>query len=197
MMLVLDLSLMVVYLGIFCFRALIQGKGVKVFDVVQSVFVLAVGFGGAVRIASTTGQGSGALGWTALFAALIFYSIAFTVVRTRLGRGRGFFYFASLGLIFLFLGSQVVAHGPWLSWSWLVLGMVMAILGSRFNRVTLRTHSVIYLFLASIHTGMLASALDAFAAPATSAWQPSWPGRHPQRGRRPVLLFPLRSQART
>ncbi len=171
-MLILDLALLVVYLGFFCFRALVQGKGVKVFDVVQSVFVLAVGFGGAVRIAKTTGQGADALGWTALIAAMAFYSIAFTVVRSRLGRGRGFFYFASLALIFLFLGSQVVAHGSWLSWSWLVLGLGMALLGSRFDRVTLRTHSVIYLILASFHTGMLTSALDAFVGSASSSWQP-------------------------
>lgn len=172
LMLALDLALMVVYLGFFCFRALVQGKGVKVFDVIQSAFVLAIGFGGAVHIAGTTGHGSGALGWTALIAAVVFYSIAFTVVRSRLGRGRGFFYFASLGLIFLFLGSQVMAHGAWLSWTWLVLGIVMALLGSRFDRVTLRTHSVIYLFLASIQTGMLGSALDAFAGSASSPWQP-------------------------
>lgn len=171
-MLALNLALIVVYLGAFSVRALAQGRGVKVFDVVQSVFVLGVGFGGAVRIANTTGQGAGALGWTALVAAAAFYSIAFTFVRSRLGRGRGFFYFASLGLIFLFMGSQVIAHGPWLSWSWLVLGLVMAVLGSRFDRVTLRTHSVIYLILASFHTGMLASTLDAFVGSAGSAWQP-------------------------
>jgi hypothetical protein len=171
-MLALDLSLMAVYLGLFCYRALVKGKGVKAFDVIQSGLVLLVGFGGAVRIANTTGQGAGVLGWTALVAAVAFYSIAFTFVRNRLGRGRGFFYFASLALVFLFLGSQVIAHGPWLAWIWLALGLVMAILGSLFNRVTLRAHSIIYLVLASINTGLLAFAMDAFAASANSAWHP-------------------------
>lgn len=169
-MLALDLLLLVVYLGFFCSRALVWGKGVKVFDVMQSLFALAVGFGGAVHIAQATGTGESALGWTALVAALGFYTIAFTVVRSRLGRGRGFFYFASLGLVFLLLGGRTVAHGSWLSWSWLALGLLMAILGSRFDRVTLRTHSAIYLTLASIQTGMMGLILDAFTASANSTW---------------------------
>jgi len=169
-MLALDLALLVGYLGFFCYRALVQGRGVRVFDVVQSAFVLAVGFGGALRIANATGKGVAVLGWSALVAAVAFYAVAFTIVRSRLGRGRGFFYFASLALVFLFLGSQVVAQGPWLSWIWLVLGLLMAVFGSRFDRVTLRYHSVIYLVLASIQTGLLAAALDAFVGKATSPW---------------------------
>lgn len=171
-MLALDLALMVVYLVIFCYRALVQGKGVKVFDVVQSAFVLAVGFGGAVFISNATGHGADGLGWIALLAAVAGYSVAFTVVRTRLGRGRGFFYFASLALIFLLLGSLVVAHGPRLAWCLAVLGLLMAILGRRFDRVTLRVHSVIYLLLAAFQSGMMAASLDAFAGSADSPWHP-------------------------
>jgi hypothetical protein len=171
-MLALDLALLLVYLGIFSYRALVQGKGVKVFDVAQSAFVLAVGFGGAVHIASVTGHGVGGLGWMALLAAVAGYSVAFTVVRTRLGRGRGFFYFASLALVFLVLGSRVVASGPWLAWCLVGLGLMMAILGSRFDRVTLRIHSIIYLLLASLQSGMMAAAVDAFAGSAGSVWRP-------------------------
>ena len=172
MMLALDLALIVVYLGVFCTRALVWGKGVKVFDVVQSFFALGFGFGGAIHIATNSGHWLNFLGWTALLAALAFYSIAFTVVRSRLGRGRGFFYFASLALVFLVLGSQVVAHGSWLSWSWLSLGLLMAILGSRFDRVTLRAHSVVYLVLASFHTGLLTSTMGSFVGSAGSPWLP-------------------------
>ncbi len=170
-MLALDLGLLIVYLGFFCYRALVQGKGVRVFDVVQSGFVLAVGFGGATRIAETTGHGVVALGWTALAAAMAFYTIAFTAVRSRLGRGRGFFYFASLALIFLVMGSQAIAQGPWLAWIWLALGLVMTILGSRFDRVTLRYHSVIYVALASIQTGLLSAAIDTFAGAPDATWR--------------------------
>lgn len=169
-MLALDLALLLLYLGFFCYRALVQGKGVRVFDVVQSGLVLAVGFGGALRIAEATGQGATVLGWAALVAAVAFYAVSFTVVRSRLGRGRGFFYFASLALVFLFLGSQVVAQGPWLSWVWLVLGLLMAVFGSRFDRVTLRYHSVIYLVLASVQTGLAVAAVDAFVGKASSTW---------------------------
>jgi hypothetical protein len=167
----LALALLVVYLGIFTYRALFQGRGVKAFDVTQSVAALLIGFGGAASLARHTGQGSEILGWAAVAAAAAYYTIAFTVVSHRQGRGRGFFYFATLALIFLFLGSREVAEGGWLAWSWIALGLATAILGGIFDRVTLRAHSAVYLVLAGIQTGMFASVRDAFVGSPTSPWR--------------------------
>lgn len=167
----LALGLVVVYLGVFTYRALVQGRGVKVFDVVQSAGVLLVGMIGAIRIGVVGGVGDEVLGWCALVAALGYYTVAFTVVRQRHGRGRGFFYFASLALVFLFIGSRAVAEGPWLAWCWIALGLVTAALGGRFNRVTLRAHSAVYLLLAGYQTGMWAAAFDSYFVSGSSVWR--------------------------
>lgn len=152
---ILALALLVSYLGIFIYRALVQGRGVKIFDVLQSCAVVLIGFGSAVRIARDLGSGESILGWAALAASLAGYSVAFTLVRERLGRGRGFFYFATLALVFLYLGSRTVAHGPWLVWCWVLLGLVTAFLGGYFRRVTLQAHSLVYLALGAVGSGLI------------------------------------------
>lgn len=167
----LALALVLIYLGMFTYRALVQGRGVKIFDVVQSVVVVLVGFLGAIKTGTVGGISSSVLGWVALIAAAGYYTVAFTVVRQRHGRGRGFFYFASLALVFLFLGSRAVAEGPWLAWCWIVLGLVTAVLGGKFDRVTLRAHSAVYLLLASYQTGMIAATWDSYFGFPASVWR--------------------------
>ncbi len=46
----LAIALVVLYLGFFTYRALVLGRGVKAFDVIQSAAVLLIGFLGAIRI---------------------------------------------------------------------------------------------------------------------------------------------------
>jgi hypothetical protein len=167
----LALSLLVFYLGIFTFRAIVQNKGVRTFYVVQSMAVLLIGYGGAVRLAQSGAGGAPLLGWLALAAASAYYAVAFTFVRQRHGRGRGFFYFASLALVFLILGSRVVAAGPWLVWSWIGLGVAAAVFGGRFDRVTLRAHSAVYLALAAWNTGLIAATRSAFLGGPGTSWR--------------------------
>ncbi len=167
---ILALALGIVYLGMFTYRALAKGRGVKAFDVIQSVFVLVVGFIGAIRIGSSGIIGANILGWCTLVTAAGYYTVAFTVVHQKHGRGRGFFYFASLALIFLFIGSRTLAEGSWLAWCWIILGLVAAILGGKFDRLTLRAHSAVYLILASFQTGMFRTALDSYLGSPTSSW---------------------------
>ncbi len=167
---ILALSLLIFYLGIFTFRAIVQNKGVRTFYVVQSMAVLLIGYGGAVRLAQSGAGGAPMLGWLALAAASAYYTVAFTFVRQRHGRGRGFFYFASLALVFLILGSRVVAAGPWLTWSWIGLGVAAAVFGGRFDRVTLRAHSAVYLALAAWYTGLIGAARDAFLGGSDTTW---------------------------
>jgi hypothetical protein len=167
----LAVALVVIYLGTFTYRALVQGRGVRLFDVLQSGAVLLIGFLGAIKIGAIGAVGSAVFGWAALVAAAGYYTVAFTVVRHRHGRGRGFFYFATLALVFLFLGSRVVAEGSWLAWVWMMLGLTAAVLGGRFDRVTLRAHSAVYLLLASFQTGLVGAARDGFLGSSTAVWR--------------------------
>ncbi len=92
------------------------------------------------------------------------------MVHQRHGRGRAFFYFASLALLFLVLGSGLVVSGQLLAWVWIGLGLAAAILGGRYDRVTLRAHSAVYLGLAAVQAGLLAAAADAFFAHPSHRW---------------------------
>jgi len=167
---VLAVVLVMVYLGLFTFRALVQGRGVRTFDVVQSALAIAVGYGAGARLAEHLDRGQALLGWAALVTALAGYGVAFAFVRRRHGRGRAFFYFATLALLFLVLGSRHVVHGDLLAWAWIGLGACAAWLGGRFRRSTLRAHSATYLFLAFLQTGLFAAAGDAFLGDPGTAW---------------------------
>ena len=166
----LALSLVVVYLVSFCIRTLARRREVTSFEILQSALTLLVGFGGAVRIAQVTESGSLLLGWAALVAAAVCYPVAFAFVRPHIGRGVNFFYFAWLALVFLFLGSRLVANVNLLAMVWIALAVAAAFLGGHYDRVTLRTHSAVYLAAAAVQTGLMATAMDAFTAPAGSSW---------------------------
>lgn len=165
----LALALPLVYLGLFTYRALVLGKGVRAFYITQSLLVLAVGYGGALKLAQSGGSGAAALGLAAVVAAVGYYTVAFTVVHRRHGSGRAFFWCASLGLVFLALGSRVVAGGPWLPWCWLVLGLGATVEGNRTRRLTLHAHGVVYLLLGVLSSGLGAAAWRAFVGNASGA----------------------------
>lgn len=167
----LALALLLVYLGLFTARALVQGRGVRPFDVIQSGLVIAIGFGLGTQLALFLDRGPTLLGWGAMFTALAGYATAFTVVRQRHGRGRAFFYFATLALLFLVLGSRLVLASGLLVWAWIALAVGAAWLGGRFRRSTLRIHSAVYLFLAFVQTGLPGAIRDAFVGSPASVWR--------------------------
>ncbi len=166
----LALALPIVYLGLFTYRSLVLGKGVRAFYITQSLAILAIGYGGAVKLALAMGHGAAALGIAALVAAVAYYTVAFTIVHQRHGRGRAFFYFASLGLVFIAIGSRVVAGGYWLPWLWLALGLGATLEANRTDRLTLHAHGVIYLLLGVLGSGLGKAAWHAFLGGTDDAW---------------------------
>ncbi len=166
----LALALPIVYLSLFTYRSLVLGKGVRAFYILQSLAILAIGYGGAVKLALAMGHGAAALGIAALVAAAGYYTVAFTIVHQRHGRGRAFFWFASLGLVFIALGSRVVAGGYWLPWCWLALGVGATLEANRTDRLTLHAHGVIYLLLGVLSSGLGKAAWHAFLGSADDAW---------------------------
>jgi hypothetical protein len=166
----LALALPIVYLALFTYRSLVLGKGVRAFYIVQSLAMLAIGYGGAVKLALAMGHGAAALGIAALVAAAAYYTVAFTIVRQRHGRGRAFCWFASLGLVFIALGSRVVAGGYWLPWCWLALGVGATLEANRTDRLTLHAHGVIYLLLGVMSSGLGKAAWHAFLGGTDVAW---------------------------
>ncbi len=156
------LALFVIYMGSFAIRTLVRHRNVTAFEVLQTVAVLLVGFGGAARIARSTGSGFVILGLAAIILSLISYAVAFASVDRRLGRGTNFFFFTSLAIVLMLYGSSVAAPETVFLPLWCVLALAAAGLGGRFDRVTLRAHAAVYILAASMTAGIPGAAKDAF-----------------------------------
>jgi hypothetical protein len=124
--------------------------------------VLLIGFGGAARIARSTGSGFVILGLAAIILSLISYAVAFASVDRRLGRGTNFFFFTSLAIVLMLYGSSVAAPESVFLPLWCVLAVAAAGLGGRFDRVTLRAHSALYILAASMTVGIPGAAKHTF-----------------------------------
>ena len=159
-------GLLLVYLGSFALRTLWRRRDVTLFEVIQSAATLAIGFGGAVRIAHAVGSGGTALGVVTLIAAAACYLVAFAFVDRRLGRGRNFIFYTSLALVLIVTGSRLLAQGSALALIWCVLALATAFLGGRYARVTLRVHSALFTLAAAWYGGLLRLGFTAFLAPA-------------------------------
>jgi len=165
--LALALALFAVYLGSFSVRTLAKRRDVTLFELFQTVAALLVGFGGAVRVAKAAGLGAGLLGGVALGLAVACYAVAFAFVERDLGP-RNFLFYSSLGLVLTLSASELVTGTALLAVFWGGLGLAAAFLGGRFDRVTLRSHSAVYLAAAALETGLLAGALGSFLGAATA-----------------------------
>lgn len=161
----LALGLVLVYLGSFVVRILQRRREVSLFEGVQTFLVLAVGFGGAVRVALATGSGSSLLGAAALVVGLGCYGAAFAFVEKQAEGGRNFTFFTSLALLLVFAGSMLLLDGAGLNAGWTLLGLLAAMLGVRFGRSSLLGHGAAYLTAAAFASGLVQDSLAAFLGP--------------------------------
>jgi len=166
--LILALLLFVSYAATFTVRTLVRARNINPFEVTQTAAVLLVGYGGSIHVARATGTGVAVLGAIGIVLGLISYAVAFTAVDRRQGRGPNFFFYTSIGLVLLLSGSRLVAPDTVLATELALLGLATAALGGRFNRISLRSHSVVYVFSAAAVSGLWVATAHAFVAtPAT------------------------------
>ena len=170
MVVVIALAMAVGYLTSFTLRTLAQRRPVGLFEVLQAAAVLAVGLGGAVRVAEASGSGKLILGLIGVALGLGSYAVAFVFVERRSGRGRDFLFYTSLGLLLNLYGWTVIAHGAVAASVWCGLGLIAAVLGGRYDRITLRAHSAAYLVSAVAASGLGAFLFDAWFAPPSDPW---------------------------
>lgn len=142
------------YLGSFALRTLWKRRDVGPFEILQSILALLLGLGGATRIAHAAGEPTGLLGAAALAAALGAYLVAFLFVRRRLGRGRVFFFYGSLALVLALAGCTLAGGSGMRTVTWSALGVLAAVLGGRFDRVSLRAHAALYVAAAAKSSGL-------------------------------------------
>ncbi len=170
-----QLALFAGYLVSFTARTLWRSRRVVPFEVVQTVMLLIVCFGGAVSLMLTTGANAGALGVVSLVAGACSYAAAFAFVDWRGGHWTNFVFYASLGVIFTLAGTVLVASPGIQAIAWGALALVTAAGGTRYGTITLSAHASIYAVAAALASGLLAHAADAFVASAADTWAPLLP----------------------
>lgn len=171
----LALGLLFVYLASFAALTLVRKRDVSVFEMVQTVAVLAVGFGGTVHVAEASGIGSIALGAGALMLALAYYVVAFTFAELRWGYEKNHLFYAWLAFILTLAGIYLVTDGWAVLLPWCALSITMAVLGARYKRITLYYQSAAYALAAAtlagdVPGGLITFAVDVFTLPADQAW---------------------------
>ncbi|MGE5236771.1 MAG: hypothetical protein ACM3O7_10515 [Acidobacteriota bacterium] len=171
-------GLLVAYLGTIAVRTLLRRRDVNVFEAVQTIAALVVGFGGAVSVAHALGSGGPSLGIAALLTAAASYAVAFAFVDRRLGSPLNCVFYTSLALVFTLAGSLLLTTGLGLAFAWSALAVTAAALGGGFDRVTLRVHAVLYLLAAAVASGFLSGVVAVFTRPLASPWgaltAPGW-----------------------
>lgn len=166
------LALLVLYAGLFSATILLGRRRVGAFETVQSAAAIVLGLGGAVRMAAMTGRGEWILGVVAVVAAGVSYTLAFLFVDRRSEDRKNFYYFAWLGPAFLVSASLIMAEGHLLALLWVALALACGVVGSRYNRFTLRLQSALYALLAAIQGGVVSHGWQAFVGSARDAVSP-------------------------
>ncbi len=141
---------------------------VGTFEIVQTLLAGVVAFGGAWKIA---GADSVLAGLTALVLGVAAYGVAFSRA-VRADRRRNFFYFTSLGLALIAVGSLGLLPAIRAALVWSVLGIACALASARFERVTLSLHCTLYLLAALLASGLARTATAGFWMPDPAAWPP-------------------------
>jgi hypothetical protein len=167
---VLALALPLLYLGSFALRTLVRARTVGVFEIAQSAAALFIGYGGAVRITRFLGGDDAPLGIAALVAGITCYAVAFAFVRRQQGRSRNFFFYSSLALVLVLVGALMTTSPDVSAVSMGLFALITAVLGGRFDRVTVRAHAAIYALTAAAQSRIFRFVGDAFTSAPGTTW---------------------------
>ncbi len=167
------LALAVFYIGSFALRMLQQRRALNTFEAVQTVLVLFVGFGGALRVALATGSGAGLLGAGIALAGVGCFAMALPFAQDREETRANFHFFTFLALIFLLLGGGIVLPLPFFVLLCGGLGLGVMFAGLRLGRTVLILQSGLYLAVAMLASGLTSWSFRTFLAPARPVAPPA------------------------
>jgi hypothetical protein len=168
---VFAMFLLLAYLVSFVYRSHVKGQSVAMFEPMQALAASGITFAAAI-VAAKVGQfGLGLMGVLSIVVGGSAYALAFSP-ETRRARGRNFFFYSTLGLLFVLAGSGLILPNNAAAILWSLLAITMAILSGRTGRVALSLQCTLLLLAAGIYSGILATGLQALAGDAG----PGWPG---------------------
>jgi hypothetical protein len=169
-----QLTLLTGHLASVAARSLLRGRNVNVFEVLQTAAALALGSGGAIYVARTTGFATMPLGAMNLLAGAGCYGVAFAFLARRQGLRTNFYFYTSLGLMLVLASLAQLLTGAAPALAWTALAVAAAAVAWRTDRVTLNWHAAVYLTAAGTVSGLLASSTVALIGAAAS-WPPVAP----------------------
>lgn len=172
----LALALVALYVGSFALRMRQRQRVVNAFEATQTVLVLLVGFGGAVRVALATSAGLGLLGAGVSLAGAGCYLAARPFAEDQEETRANFNFFTFLALTFLLLGGPIVLPLPGFAILGGLLGFAAMGVGLRWRRASLILQSGIYLAAALLASGLALWSFRAFLATTAPAVPPSAAG---------------------
>jgi hypothetical protein len=157
------------YLLSFAIRTHVQGHDIGIFGTVQALFATGIAFGTA-SVAAQAGHSSlmqvGVLG---VVLGACSYALAFSQI-TRNVRGRNYFYYSTLGLVLVLVGSALILPSTAAAALWALMALTMAWFSGRTGRVTLSLQCTFLLLTAGVGSGILATGLQALMGDASTAW---------------------------
>lgn len=168
----LQLMLLTGHLASVAARTLLRGRNVNVFEVVQTAAALAVGFGGAVYLATATGSGAVVLAAMNLLVGAGCYAVAFAFVGRQQALRRNFYFYTSLGLLLVMVSTALLLERVPLAIGWSALAVASSWLARRTGRTILDSHAAAYVLAAAGVSGLLSTTTAALVGPAIVHWPP-------------------------
>lgn len=174
---VLQLSLVALYLGSIAARTLVLGRDVVAFEIVQTVAVLVAGLGGAAFVATRADMGAGLLGGASVLFGLASYGVAFAFVERRQAqRPANFYFYTSVAILFVMLGTAFVLPDSILPVAWAGFALVAGGVARWLSRRTLATHAAAYSVAALLSAGLFGHAFESFFVSPDVRWTPAAAG---------------------
>ena len=163
------MALPLLYIGSFTLRMLRQRSGVSAFEVAQTVLVLLLGYGGALRVALASGSGAGLLGAGCMLAGIGSYAAALSFKEDLEETRSSFRFFTFLALSLLLLGGPLVLPMAFFTPLCGALGLGAMLVGLRAQRPIFILQSSIYLLASALAGGLIAWSFRAFLVPLGAA----------------------------
>ena len=149
----LALALPALYLVSIALATLRRGEPIGVFEVSQAAFALLVGFGGGAQILRAHDASGDLLPAAAAVLGGLAYTVAFAFVERRSGQAANFYFYSTAGGLLTLAACVWMLREPVFILSGLALAA--AWFGCRYDRQTLRYHSVAYLVAGASSSGLL------------------------------------------
>lgn len=166
----IQLLLVGAYLGSAAIHTLVRHRTVTVFDAVQAVAVLVVGFGGALYLTRASGAVAPALGAIALLLGGACYFVASRLAGRDGQHDYNLYFYTSLALVFTLAGTTLELPSVAVVVVFSVFATVAAGAWSRYGRVYMLLHGAAYVVVAGIASGALVYALRALAVSPAGPW---------------------------